>query len=69
MPTMPLPTQANTLNPALRSKWLFAVSGGVGAGWVCESPWFCRRLGLLDFDQGLVGPLGIVERGLELCRG
>lgn len=33
----------------------------------CESPWFCRRLGLLDFDQGLVVPLGIVERGFELC--
>jgi hypothetical protein len=33
-----------------------------------ESPWFCRRLGLLDFDQGLVVPLGIVERGFELCR-
>ncbi|WP_236741683.1 hypothetical protein, partial [Mycobacteroides abscessus] len=27
-----------------------------------ESPWKSRRLGLLDFDQGLVGPLGIVER-------
>ncbi|WP_074293194.1 hypothetical protein [Mycobacteroides abscessus] len=34
-----------------------------------ESPWKSRRLGLLDFDQGLVGPLGIVERGFELCRG
>ena len=33
-----------------------------------ESPWFCRRLGLLDFDQGLVAPLGIVERGFELGR-
>ncbi|MGV7303183.1 sensor domain-containing protein, partial [Mycobacterium kansasii] len=21
-----------------------------------ESPWFSRRLGLLDFDQGLIGP-------------
>ena len=31
-----------------------------------ESPWFCRRLGLLDSDQGLVGPLCIVERGFEL---
>lgn len=31
-----------------------------------ESPWFCRRLGLLDFDQGLVGPMCIVERGFEL---
>ncbi len=28
-----------------------------------ESPWFCRRLGLLDSDQWLVGPLCIVERG------
>lgn len=33
-----------------------------------ESPWFCRRLGLLDFDQGLAVPLGIVERGFELGR-
>jgi hypothetical protein len=32
-----------------------------------ESPWFRRRLGLLDFDQGLVVPLGSVERGFELC--
>ncbi|RUP00952.1 MAG: hypothetical protein EKK34_31680, partial [Mycobacterium sp.] len=31
-----------------------------------ESPWFCRRLGLLDSDQWLVGPLCIVERGFEL---
>lgn len=34
-----------------------------------ESPWFCRRLDLLDSDQGLVDPLGIVERGLELRGG
>ncbi|WP_165596296.1 condensation domain-containing protein, partial [Mycolicibacterium novocastrense] len=26
----------------------------------CEPPWFCRRLDLLDCDQGLVAPLGIV---------
>jgi hypothetical protein len=26
-----------------------------------------RRLGLLDFDQGLVGPFGCVEDGFELC--
>ena len=32
-----------------------------------ESPWFCRRLDLLDSDQGLVGPLCIVERSFELC--
>ena len=31
-----------------------------------ESPWVVRRLGLLDSDQGLVGPLCIVERGFEL---
>ncbi|WP_207554143.1 hypothetical protein, partial [Mycobacteroides abscessus] len=31
-----------------------------------EPPWFCRRLGLLDSDQGLGGPLGIVERRLIL---
>ena len=30
--------------------------------------WSWWRLWLLDFDQGLVGPLGIVERGFELCR-
>jgi putative transposase len=34
-----------------------------------ESPWLCRRLGLLDFDQVLVAPLGIVEGGFEFCRG
>jgi hypothetical protein len=33
-----------------------------------ETPWVCRRLGLLDSDQGLVGPWVIVERGFELCR-
>ncbi|WP_207551299.1 hypothetical protein, partial [Mycobacteroides abscessus] len=42
---------------------------GPGVVGVTESPWKSRRLGLLDFDQGLVGPLGIVERGFELCRG
>ncbi|MCX8565073.1 hypothetical protein OS122_29760 [Mycolicibacterium mucogenicum] len=34
-----------------------------------ETPWIRRRLELLDFDQGLVVPLGIVERGFKLCRG
>ena len=34
-----------------------------------ESPWFLRRLGLLDFDQGLVAPFRIAEGGFELCRG
>ena len=34
-----------------------------------ESPWVSRGLGLLDFDQGLVVPFGIVDRGFELCRG
>ncbi|WP_041781972.1 hypothetical protein [Mycolicibacterium chubuense] len=33
-----------------------------------EPRWFCRRLELLDFDQGLVDPLGIVERRFELGR-
>jgi len=38
--------------------------------WACsnrvdETPWFCRRLELLDSDQGLVGPLCIVERRFE----
>lgn len=28
--------------------------------------WSYRRLGLLDFDPGLVAPLSIVERGFEL---
>ncbi|WP_236715810.1 hypothetical protein, partial [Mycolicibacterium phlei] len=32
----------------------------------CEAPWVSRRLGLLDSDQGLVGPVCIVERGFEL---
>ena len=32
-----------------------------------ESPWFRWRLGLLDFDQGLVGPIRSVEDGFELC--
>lgn len=33
-----------------------------------ETPWVSRRLGLLDPDQGLVGPVCIVERGFELDR-
>ncbi len=37
-------------------------SGGVSV----EAPWVSRRLGLLDSDQGLVGPVCIVERGFEL---
>ena len=32
-----------------------------------ESPWVSRRLGLLDCDQWLVAPLGIVEDVFELC--
>ena len=32
-----------------------------------EPHWICWRLGLLDFDQGLVGPFRSVERLLELC--
>ena len=32
-----------------------------------ETPWFRWRLGLLDFDQGLVGPVRSVEDGFELC--
>lgn len=31
-----------------------------------ETPWVSWRLGLLDSDQGLVGPVCIVERGFEL---
>ena len=31
-----------------------------------ETPWFRWRLGLWDFDQGLVGPVRSVERGFEL---
>lgn len=31
-----------------------------------EPPWFCRRLGLLDSDQRLIGPVCIVEGGFEL---
>ena len=34
-----------------------------------EPHWFRWRLVLLGFDQVLVGPLGIVERGFELGRG
>ena len=33
-----------------------------------ETPWFCRRPVLVDSDQGLVGPLCIVERGFEFGR-
>ncbi|WP_236746281.1 hypothetical protein, partial [Mycobacteroides abscessus] len=40
--------------------------GQVGHELLDEPPWFCRRLGLLDSDQGLGGPLGIVERRLIL---
>ena len=32
-----------------------------------ETHWFRWRLGLLDFDQGLVGPFCSVEDGFELC--
>ena len=32
-----------------------------------ESPWFRWRLELLDFDQGLVGPIRSVEDGFVLC--
>ena len=32
-----------------------------------ETLWFRWRLGLLDFDQGLVGPFRSVEDGFELC--
>ena len=32
-----------------------------------ETPWFRWRLGLLDFDQGLVGPFRSVGDGFELC--
>jgi hypothetical protein len=32
-----------------------------------ESPWLWWRLGLFDFDQGLVGPFRSVEGLLELC--
>ena len=41
--------------------------GGHGFGWSGETPWFRWRLGLLDFDQGLVGPFRSVEDGFELC--
>ena len=34
-----------------------------------ETLWFRWRLGLLDFDQGLVGPFRSVEDGFELCGG
>ena len=41
---------------------------GVGQiGEVLETLWFRWRLGLLDFDQGLVGPFRSVEDGFELC--
>lgn len=43
-----------------------AVSGGLSRS--AESPWFSRRLGLMDSHQGLVGPWCIVERGLKLGR-
>jgi len=38
-----------------------------GVGSVIESHWPWWRLGLLDFDQWLVGPFRSVERLLELC--
>ncbi len=36
---------------------------------VIESHWFCRRLELLDSDQGLGGPFRSIERGFELGGG
>jgi hypothetical protein len=44
------------------------VDVGAGAGQFAGlKPWFCRRLELLDFDQGLVGPFRSVEDVLKLC--
>lgn len=55
--------------------WFGGVPGGFGlvevVKWwaqVVEAHWFRWRLVLLDFDQGLVVPIGSVERGFELCR-
>jgi putative transposase len=42
------------------------IDAGVIDGTPSETPWVSRRLGLLDSDQGLVGPVCIVERGFEL---
>jgi hypothetical protein len=41
--------------------------GYIAKGLAIESPWFRWRLGLSDFDQGLVGPFRSVEDGFELC--
>ena len=48
---------------------VLAAERGVELDWreANETPWFRWRLGLLDFDQGLVGPFHSVERGFELC--
>ncbi|GAB4672249.1 hypothetical protein MOKP101_47910 [Mycobacterium avium subsp. hominissuis] len=44
----------------------FHTNDGDGGG--IETPWVSRRLGLLDSDQGLVGPVCIVESSFELGR-
>ena len=68
--TPPPPASPKTVIDANGTYWQVVDNDGTSC---CrrrriETPWFCRRLGLLDFDQGLVGPLCIVERGFELGR-
>ena len=65
----PLGFEAHELVVDLWAALGFSVEGQFysAADWQSETPWFRWRLGLLDFDQGLVGPFRSVEDGCELC--
>ena len=62
--------QATTAENAVQSGsqiFIGTPQGAQAAHCATETPWFRWRLGLLDFDQGLVGPFRSVEDGFELC--
>ncbi len=70
------PRGGRHLLPGLRWAQRLTAIGGRGVPRHCgpdvchpsvETLWFRWRLGLLDFDQGLVGPFRSVEDGFELC--
>lgn len=62
-------SKSMVMSPGLAWSLTQVVLPEAGGPVTIETPWIRRRLELLDFDQGLVVPLGIVERGFKLCRG
>ena len=65
---------AALLGPLLHSRvcgphrtGVLSVAALTRSGGTTEAPWVWWRLGLLGYDQGLVGPWGSVGRVLELC--